>query len=26
MYTAAGGIIGDEPTVMFTFRLRTRDD
>ena len=25
MYTAAGGIIGDEPTVMFTFPLRTRD-
>ncbi len=28
MYTAAGGVVGDEPTVMFTFPLREdgRDD
>jgi GNAT superfamily N-acetyltransferase len=26
MYTAAGGMMPDEPTVMFTFPLRARDD
>ena len=25
MYTAAGGVVGDEPTVMFTFPLRDRE-
>ena len=25
MYAAAGGVVGDEPTVMFTFPLRQRE-